>query len=214
MIGTIGGATVVGPILHGHAQPRELAPAYGHGRRDREPGGDHRTAGPEGVLILPAAPPFAKVLVANRGEIAVRIIRACRELGIRSVAVFSEADRDALHVRHADEAVSHRARRRRRESYLNGTASSTRARDAAREAIHPGYGFLSENAGVRARVRRGGRRVHRAAGPRRSRRWATRRPRAAAMQAAGVPIVPGTTETLTDDAGRGRREGDRPARDA
>jgi acetyl/propionyl-CoA carboxylase alpha subunit len=88
---------------------------------------------------------FRKVLIANRGEIAVRIIRALRELGIRSVAVFSEVDRGALHVRMADEAAPV-GRAESSASYLN----SERILDAARrhdaEAIHPGYGFLSENA--------------------------------------------------------------------
>ncbi|KIL41109.1 acetyl-CoA carboxylase [Gordoniibacillus kamchatkensis] len=88
---------------------------------------------------------FHKILVANRGEIAVRIIRACRELGIETVAVYSEADRDALHVRLADEAycigptIS-------KESYLNFTNIMSVALLTETDAIHPGYGFLSENA--------------------------------------------------------------------
>jgi 3-methylcrotonyl-CoA carboxylase alpha subunit len=89
--------------------------------------------------------PFHKLLIANRGEIAVRIARACRELGITSVAVFSEADRDALHVRACDEAhfigPSPAA-----ESYLRGDVIIEVARKAACDAIHPGFGFLSENA--------------------------------------------------------------------
>jgi len=87
---------------------------------------------------------FKKILIANRGEIAVRIIRACRELGIRTVAVYSEADRRALHVRLADEAVligpSPPV-----ESYLNMEALLDAARKTGAEAIHPGYGFLAEN---------------------------------------------------------------------
>src|SRR5579872_836667 len=82
---------------------------------------------------------FSKVLVANRGEIAVRIVRALRELEIRSVAVFSDVDRAALHVRMADEAG-------RVESYLNIESVLAAARKHGVEAIHPGYGFLSENA--------------------------------------------------------------------
>ncbi len=88
---------------------------------------------------------FSKILIANRGEIALRVIRACKEMGISTVAVFSEADRDALHVSLADEsyciggAIS-------KDSYLNKTAIISTAIATGAEAIHPGYGFLSENA--------------------------------------------------------------------
>ncbi|MCK5544369.1 MAG: acetyl-CoA carboxylase biotin carboxylase subunit [Desulfobulbaceae bacterium] len=88
---------------------------------------------------------FRKILIANRGEIALRIIRACQELGIRTVAVYSEADRTALHVRRADEAYC-LGPPPSVESYLNHKAILTAARQAGVEAIHPGYGFLSENA--------------------------------------------------------------------
>ena len=88
---------------------------------------------------------FSKILIANRGEIAVRIIRACREMGISTVAIYSEADRDAMHVQLADESycvggasVS--------ESYLNMAAILTLAVATGAQAIHPGYGLLSENA--------------------------------------------------------------------
>jgi len=88
---------------------------------------------------------FKKVLIANRGEIALRIIRACRELGISTVAVFSEADRDSLHVRFADEAVCI-GPPQSKESYLNIPRLIAVAEVTNADAIHPGYGFLSENA--------------------------------------------------------------------
>ncbi|MDD4910139.1 MAG: acetyl-CoA carboxylase biotin carboxylase subunit [Candidatus Omnitrophica bacterium] len=88
---------------------------------------------------------FSKVLIANRGEIALRIIRACKELGIRTVAVYSQADKDSLHVRFADEAVCIGAAASK-ESYLNIPALISAAEITDVEAIHPGYGFLAENA--------------------------------------------------------------------
>src|SRR6186997_101946 len=88
---------------------------------------------------------FTKILIANRGEIACRIIRTARRLGIRTIAVCSDADAHALHVREADEAV-HIGRSPARESYLVGEKIIAAARDWGAEAIHPGYGFLSENA--------------------------------------------------------------------
>ncbi|MBF0593789.1 MAG: acetyl-CoA carboxylase biotin carboxylase subunit [Candidatus Omnitrophica bacterium] len=90
-------------------------------------------------------PLFSKILIANRGEIALRIIRACKELGIATVAVYSEADRDSLHVRFADEAVCI-GKAPSTESYLNIPAIISAAEITDVEAIHPGYGFLSENA--------------------------------------------------------------------
>jgi acetyl-CoA carboxylase biotin carboxylase subunit len=94
---------------------------------------------------------FKKILIANRGEIAIRIMRACKELGIKTVAVYSDADKNSLHVQHADEAM-HIGAASPKESYLNVDKLIQAAHASKADAIHPGYGFLSENASFAAAV--------------------------------------------------------------
>jgi acetyl/propionyl-CoA carboxylase alpha subunit len=94
---------------------------------------------------------FNKILIANRGEIAIRIMRACRELGIKTVAVYSDADAHAQHVQFADEAIL-LGDAAPKESYLNVDKIIRAALDSKADAIHPGYGFLSENASFAAAV--------------------------------------------------------------
>ena len=137
---------------------------------------------------------FEKVLVANRGEIAVRVMRACEELGIDTVAIYSEADSDAGHVRYADEAYNI-GPARAAESYLDGEAIVDAGERADAEAIHPGYGFLAENADFAARVEDSSLTwigptsdSMRLLGEKTSARRE--------MDAAGVPTVPGTSDPV------------------
>ncbi len=140
---------------------------------------------------------FEKILIANRGEIALRIQRACRELGIKTVVVHSEADRDAKYVRLADESVCI-GPASSKESYLNMPAIIAAAEVTDAEAIHPGYGFLSENADFAERVEKSGF-VFIGPRPESIRLMGDKVSAKNAMIEAGVPVVPGSAGALPDD---------------
>ena len=138
-----------------------------------------------------------KILIANRGEIAIRVMRTCREMGIKSVAVYSDADRSSMHVRYADEAY-HIGPSPSNESYLVVDKIIEVAKKCGADAIHPGYGFLSENATFSDRCKKEGIEF---IGPD-SHAINTMGDKITArknMIAAGVPVVPGTTEPILDE---------------
>ena len=139
---------------------------------------------------------FKKVLIANRGEIALRVIRACRELGVRTVSVYSTVDKDSLHVRFADEAVCI-GPPPGRESYLNIPRIISAAQITNADAIHPGYGFLAENAGFAEICSESGF-TFIGPPPQAIRMMGDKSVAKDTMRAAGVPVVPGSPGTIDD----------------
>ena len=138
-----------------------------------------------------------KVLVANRGEIAVRIMRSCREMGIRTIAVYSDADRKAMHVLYADEAY-HIGASPSSESYLNMERILEVAQKSKADAIHPGYGFLSENAVFSEKCQKAGIKFI-GPGPYAISQMGDKITARKTMMAAGVPVVPGTEEAIKSE---------------
>jgi len=149
------------------------------------------------VSVAVNKPLFKKVLIANRGEIAIRIIRACRELGVKTVAVYSEADKDALHVRLADEAC-YIGPAPSNQSYLSVPAIITAATSAGADAIHPGYGFLAENPFF-AEVCRNWNITFIGPSPEAIRAMGLKDTSKALMKKAGVPTVPGSEGLVHSD---------------
>ncbi len=141
---------------------------------------------------------FNKILIANRGEIALRIICACKELGVRTVAIYSEADRNALHVRFADEAICI-GPPRLAESYLNIPAVISAAEIANVDAIHPGYGLLSENANFAEVCETCGLKFI-GPPPKVTRLMGEKEIARATMKAEGMPVLPGSEGILASDA--------------
>jgi acetyl-CoA carboxylase biotin carboxylase subunit len=140
---------------------------------------------------------FSKIVIANRGEIALRILRACRELGVKTVAVHSDVDRDLKHVRFADESVCI-GPAASAESYLNIPAIISAAEVTDAEAIHPGYGFLSENADFSEKTQQSGF-TFIGPNPDTIRMMGDKISAKKAMQESGIPCVPGNGEPLTDN---------------
>jgi acetyl/propionyl-CoA carboxylase alpha subunit len=137
-----------------------------------------------------------KILVANRGEIALRIMRSAREMGIKTVAVYSHADRDALHVRYADEAVNI-GEAPSSQSYLIGEKIIAACKQTGAEGIHPGYGFLSENAGFARLVKDSGL-ILIGPSPEAMEVMGNKLSAKAAALRYNIPMVPGTEEAITD----------------
>ncbi len=137
-----------------------------------------------------------KILIANRGEIALRVMRSAREMGIKTVAVYSDADRNALHVRYADEAI-HIGPSPSNQSYLRGEKIITAAKQTGADAIHPGYGFLSENAAFADEVKKAGLIFIGPSGDS-MRMMGSKLAAKETAKKFGIPMVPGTEGAISD----------------
>ena len=138
---------------------------------------------------------ITKLLVANRGEIALRVLRSAKEMGIATVAIYSEADRNALHVRYADEAVCV-GPPASKDSYLRGDKILAVCKELGVDAIHPGYGFLSENAGFARAVREAGL-IFVGPSPEAMEIMGDKLSAKQAVLTYNIPLVPGTAEAIS-----------------
>ena len=139
---------------------------------------------------------ISKILIANRGEIAIRVMRTCREMGIKSVAVYSDADRNAVHTSYADEAIA-LGGNTSAESYLKGDKIIAIAKSVGADAIHPGYGFLSENADFARNLSENGI-ILIGPSPESMEVMGSKIASKQAVEKFGVPLVPGINEAITD----------------
>src|ERR1700691_2524906 len=189
------------PASSSRCTPRTASRSNTVSRSSASSQAGRNSSAPGHLSAVPNAGPnamFRKILIANRGEIALRVLSACKELDIRTVAVYSEADRHALHVRFADEAICI-GPPRSSESYLNIPQVISAAEIANVDAIHPGYGFLSENANF-AEVCEASHITFIGPSPSAIRMMGEKDRARAEMAATGVPIIPGSAGVVEDEA--------------
>src|SRR6202034_4222508 len=188
------------PASSSRCTPRTASRSNTVSRSSASSQAGRKSSAPRHLSAVPNAGPnamFRKILIANRGEIALRVLSACKELDIRTVAVYSEADRHALHVRFADKAICI-GPPRSSESYLNIPQVISAAEVANVDAIHPGYGFLSENANF-AEVCEASHITFIGPLPDVIRMMGEKDRARAEMAAAGMPVIPGSDGIVPDE---------------